>query len=138
MPPIEDFKNLFSDLNKGDPNNDDTFDFNMDEVLNALHDNNIINDKFSEDEILKAISQLKLYKAARVDRIINEYIKVTATLLLHVYVKLFNTIFENGVLPVLLYQFFKTKVVNSTLKITDRLPYYAAFLSYLPHYVITV
>ena len=25
--PIEDFKNLFSDLNKGDPNNDDTFEF---------------------------------------------------------------------------------------------------------------
>ena len=25
--PIEDLKNLFSDLNKGDPNNDDTFDF---------------------------------------------------------------------------------------------------------------
>ena len=99
MPPIEDFKNLFSDLNKGDPNNDDTFDFNMDEVLNALHDNNIINDKFSEDEIMKAISQLKLHKAAGVDRIINEYIKVTATLLLPVYVKLFNTIFENGVLP---------------------------------------
>ena len=43
----------------------------------------------------------------------------------------------NGI-QVLLYQFFKTKVVNSTLKITDRLPYYAAFLSYLPHYVITV
>ena len=99
MPPIEDFKNLFSDLNKGDPNNDDTFDFNMDEVLNALHDNNIINDKFSEDEIMKAISQLKLHKAAGVDRIINEYIKVTATLLLPVYVKLFKTIFKNGVLP---------------------------------------
>ena len=99
MPPIEDFKNLFSDLNKGEPNNDDTFDFNMDEVLNALHDNNIINDKFSEDEIMKAISQLKLHKAAGVDRIINEYIKVTATLLLPVYVKLFNTICENGVLP---------------------------------------
>ena len=30
----------------------------------------------------------------------------------------------NGI-QVLLYQFFKTKVVNSTLKITDRLPYYA-------------
>ena len=27
----------------------------MDEVLNALNDNNIINDKFSEDEVMKAI-----------------------------------------------------------------------------------
>ena len=35
MPPIEDFKNFFSDLNKGDPNNDDTFDFNMDEVVDT-------------------------------------------------------------------------------------------------------
>ena len=44
IPPIEDFQNFF---NKGDPNNDDTFDLNMDEVLNALNDNNIINDKFT-------------------------------------------------------------------------------------------
>ena len=54
---------MFSDLNKEDPKNDDTFDFNMDEVLNALNDNSIINDKFSEHEVMKAISQLKLHKA---------------------------------------------------------------------------
>ena len=65
-------------------------------ILNALNNNNIINDKFNEDEVMKTISQLKLHKAAGVDRIINEYIKLTATLLLSVYVKLFNTIFENG------------------------------------------
>ena len=76
-----------------------TFDFNMDEVLNALNDSNIINDKFNEDEVMEAISQLKLYKATGVDRIMNDYIKITATLILPVYVKLFNTIFENGVLP---------------------------------------
>ena len=65
-------------------------------ILNALNNNNIINDKFNEDEVMKTISQLKLHKAAGVDIIINEYIKLTATLLLSVYVKLFNTIFENG------------------------------------------
>ena len=33
VPPIDIFFNCFSDLNKGEPSNDNVFDFNMDEVL---------------------------------------------------------------------------------------------------------
>ena len=98
-PSTDEFFNYFSHLNKGEPNNDDVFDFNMDEVLNVVTDNDIINEKITENEIMQAISQLKLNKSAGVDRIINEYIKSTSTLLIPVYVKLFNTIFDNGVFP---------------------------------------
>ena len=55
------------------------------------------------------------------------------------YLTMFVLLYLDLIMPVnKLYQFLKTKVVNSTLKITDRLPYYAAVLSYSPHYLITV
>ena len=99
VPPINIFSNYFSDLNKGETNNDNVFDFNMDEVLYEANNPNTINKQISADEIMEAIKQLKYHKAADVDRVVNEYIKSTATLLMPVYVKRFNTIFDNGVLP---------------------------------------
>ena len=71
----------------------------MDEVLYEVNNPSTINKQISADEIMEAIKQLKYHKAAGVDRVVNEYIKSTATLLMPVYVKLFNTIFDNGVLP---------------------------------------
>ena len=71
----------------------------MDEVLYEVNNPSTINKQISADEIMEAIKQLKYHKAAGVDSIVNEYIKSTATLLMPVYVKLFNTIFDNGVLP---------------------------------------
>ena len=99
VPPIDTFFNYFSDLNKGETNNDNVFDFNMDEVLYEVNNPNTINKQISADEIMEAVKQLKYHKAAGVDRVVNEYIKSTATLLMPVYVKRFNTIFDNGVLP---------------------------------------
>ena len=98
VPPIDTFFNYFSDLNKGE-HNDNVFDFNMDEVLYEVNNSSTINKQISADEIMEAVKQLKYHKAAGVDRVVNEYIKSTATLLMPVYVKLFNTIFDNGVLP---------------------------------------
>ena len=63
---------------------------------------------------MEAIKQLKYHKAAGVDRVVNEYIKSTATLLMPVYVKRFNTIFDNAALPdewhtVIIIPIFKNK-----------------------------
>ena len=69
----------------------------MDEVLYEVNNSSTINKHISE--IMEAIKQLKYLKAADVDRVVNEYIKSTATLLMPVYVKLLNTILDNGVLP---------------------------------------
>ena len=69
----------------------------MDEVLYEVNNSSTINKQISE--IMEAIKQLKYLKAADVDRVVNEYIKSTATLLMPVYVKLLNTILDNGVLP---------------------------------------
>ena len=48
---------------------------------------------------MEAIKQLNYHDAAGVDKVLNEYIKSTGTLLMPVYVKLLNTILDNGVLP---------------------------------------
>ena len=99
VPPIDTFVYYSSDLNKREPNNDNVFDFNMDEVLYEVNNPSTINKIISADEIMEAIKQLKYHKAAGVDRVVDEYIKSTTTLLMPVYVKRFNTIFDNGVLP---------------------------------------
>ena len=90
--------NYFSDLNKGE-HNDNVYDFNMDEILYEVNNPSTINKEIIGDKIMEAIKELKYHKAAGVHRVVNEYIKSTATLLMPVYVKLLNTIFYNEDLP---------------------------------------
>jgi hypothetical protein len=58
-----------------------------------------INGQITADEILKSIQDLKTQKACADDNIINEYIKSSAHLLIPIYVKLFNCIFDSGKVP---------------------------------------
>ena len=55
-----------------------------------------INGQITVDEILKSIKELKTEKACGDDNIINEYIESSAHLLMPIYVKLFNCIFDSG------------------------------------------
>ena len=58
-----------------------------------------INGQITADEILKSIKDLKTEKACGDDNIINEYIKSSAHLLIPIYVRLFNCIFDSGKVP---------------------------------------
>ena len=58
-----------------------------------------LNNPISESEIYKAITDLKNGKASGDDNVINEYIKTTAELFMPIYVKLFNIVFESGIVP---------------------------------------
>ena len=53
----------------------------------------------SEQEIYTTIRNLKSSKSAGFDGILNEYIKCTQNVLMPLYSKLFNIIFETGILP---------------------------------------
>ena len=55
-----------------------------------------INGQITADEILKSIKDLKTEMACGDDKINNEYIKSSAHLLIPIYVKLFNCIFDSG------------------------------------------
>ena len=52
-----------------------------------------------KEEILKCIKKRKNNKAISEDAIINEYIKATSDQFIDVYEKLFNLIFESGIVP---------------------------------------
>jgi len=61
--------------------------------------NEDINRYINKNEILYCIKNLKNDKACSEDDIVNEYIKSTSDRFIHVYEKLFNIIFDTGVLP---------------------------------------
>jgi hypothetical protein len=95
-PSIQDFYEHFKAININTIN-DDRF---TDELITSQHSNLILNSKITEAEILKCIVKLKNSKApSPVDNIINEYIKATKVMLLPIYCKLFNCVFDTGFLP---------------------------------------
>ena len=53
----------------------------------------------TKDEILAAVKGLRNNKACGLDGIHNEYIKSTVHLLMPVYLKLFNLVFDSGIIP---------------------------------------
>ena len=59
VPPIDTLFNYFNDLNKGETNNDNVFDFNMDEVLYEVNNPSTINKQITADEIMEGVKQLK-------------------------------------------------------------------------------
>ena len=62
-------------------------------------------------------------KQAFEDEIIKEYIKNTMNQFINVYEKLFNVIFDNGIMPSSwLIGMIKIKAINLIPKIIDRLP----------------
>ena len=61
--------------------------------------NHNLNQLITADEISKAIKKLKNHKAPGVDEIVNEHLKHSISLMLPLYVKLFNVVFDTGVIP---------------------------------------
>ena len=69
------------------------------EDINLQDENNFLNRQFTADEIEKCISKLNNNKACGFDEIINEYIKVTKSKILPIYVGLFNLILNTCTIP---------------------------------------
>ena len=94
-PPVQAFYDYFKNLNENDlaSPNDDQND------LNIQDDNDLLNSKITESEILISISSLNNGKLPGEDSILNEYIKTTKTLFLPLYTFLFNAVLDSGTLP---------------------------------------
>ena len=87
---------FFKTLNTGEPENEgDPPVFNQD--TDDL--NNIINAPITIDEIKSAMKNLKNNKASGEDLIANEYLKHSFEIMSDIYVKLFNLIFDKGLIP---------------------------------------
>ena len=73
---------------------------NLRYCLEDNHDcENILNTNIREEEVLAAVKQLKNNKAAGYDRMLNEHISSTVPIILSLYTKSFNLIFDTGVIP---------------------------------------
>ena len=59
----------------------------------------ILNGEITPKEVADTIVSLKNNKASGDDDVVNEYIKITADVLLPIYVKLFNIVLKSGIYP---------------------------------------
>ena len=93
---LDDLYNFFKTSNTQTSDSHDK-DFNDSNLLNN-ENNEEINQIISENEILQAVKTLKNNKSPGVDDIVNEQIKTTVSYMLPIYVKLFNMIFDTGII----------------------------------------
>ena len=77
--------------------NDEEPNFVFDDIPEEV--NRFLNEPITQDEIQKAVSDLKNGKAYGHDEILNEYIKNTINDLMPIYIKLFNLILDTGMIP---------------------------------------
>lgn len=96
MPHLQEFYEYFKYINAAD--NSEYFDF-RESIFDITNSEEILNSKILASEISSAILGLKLGKAPGYDEILNEYIKFTEEVLMPLYVKFLNVIFETGILP---------------------------------------
>ena len=95
-PPLEDLYAFFKNINSSSH----AEDFDLDETTFNIRDNDeILNIPISVFEISSAIRGLKPGKSAGYDEILNKYVKCTQNVLMPLYNKLFNFIFETGIIP---------------------------------------
>jgi len=59
----------------------------------------LLNSEITEAEIKEAIQSLKNNKASGIDGIANEYLKVTSPVIISIYCKIFNLVFDSGIVP---------------------------------------
>lgn len=101
--PIETLFQYFKNLNRSpDENNiDDDETIHSGEENDTIFEesNTILNREISEDELKTALRQLKNSKAPGNDKILNEYLKNSPPEIVTMYCKLFNIIFEAGIIP---------------------------------------
>ena len=59
----------------------------------------LLNSEITDNEIINAVKKLKRNKAPGPDSVLNEHIITTLPIMLPVYTKLFNVIFDRGIVP---------------------------------------
>ena len=86
---------FFKNLNKEKEN------ANMSQGLNIdlTNEDELLNSQITEHEINKCIRRLKNNKSSSNDKIINEYLKNTADIMLPIYVSFFNLLLKTGIIP---------------------------------------
>ena len=94
---LDDCYAFFKELNtnKHDVNNDEEIHLNDEQYRNE----SILNDPISMEEIRSSIKNLKSNKSGGTDQILNEYIINSQELLLPVFHKFFNIIFDSAIIP---------------------------------------
>lgn len=93
---LEDFYDFFKTLNENVENEEPVEeDINYENVTT----NEDINRPITEEEILIAVKGLKNNKAPGSDEIINEQIKHSIHSMIKIYTKLFNIVFDKGIVP---------------------------------------
>ena len=99
--PIDDLFEFFKELNDEVDNTLPDYETPMDDLdlLSGVDINVDINVCITEEEILKCVTSLKRNKSVGEDAIVNEYIISTIDVMMPLYVALFNTIFDTGVIP---------------------------------------
>ena len=100
--PLNELYEFFRELNdNADEPVDPDYVLSMDEmsILSNIDVNIDINEPISVDEILACVKSLKRNKSCGDDNIFNEYITNSIDIMLPVYVALFNTIFDSGIVP---------------------------------------
>ena len=99
---LQDLFSYFEEVNSGS-NIDETSQDNdiLDEIdTEAFRNiNKSINNKITESEILTAVKNLKNNKSPGIDNILNEHLKNSILIMMPVYVKLFNIVFNYGIVP---------------------------------------
>ena len=94
-PTIQDFYTYFKEINSAPTNEQLVID---PDIPQAHHDN--LNMPISESEINKCITNLQNSKSpSPTDDIFHEYIKTTKDIMLLIYTKLFNCVFNTGFIP---------------------------------------
>ena len=94
---------------------------------------------YSGKEITKAVKNLKINKSCGDDHIIDEYIKSTYQLFISVHEKLFNIIFDHGIIPDIwlvwyIKPLYKTKAIHLIQPITVQSPFLVVLENYLQQY----
>jgi len=97
IPDISEFTEHFKSLNEGQEISEET------ETELKIHSSNNTNEEMdkpiTEQEIIFCIGKLKNNKACGDDFILNEYLKCSSTIMINIYVKLFNAVMDSGITP---------------------------------------
>ena len=88
---------FFKELNSG--GNIDQDETSSDTQADVEHLNEYINSAITSEEIENALKNLKNNKTSGVDHIVNEYLKHSFCIMSDVFVKIFNIIFDTGLVP---------------------------------------
>jgi hypothetical protein len=96
---LEDFYTFFKSLNENSHDEDRNTNIENDHLNLNQEINEEINCPITESEILAAVKCLKNNKSPGTDNIVNEHIKSSLNVMMPIYLKLFNVVFDKGIVP---------------------------------------